>query len=462
LGLAAMGFPVQGPKASAGAVSDSNQVTGSEIVAYGKQYLGYPYAHTGSAPKTGFSCIGFVYYVFQHFNIDMPGNLGSALVSYRHVPEQDLLPGDIIFFQNTWWKGVSHVAIYIGHGRVLHAENPRRGVNISRLSNDPQEGDYWQQHYLVGERPLDGESHSSPPTTDHVIDAKGPKAVVDVPTLNFRSDHSMNATVVTVLPQGTSMVIVGQWHRWFNVALSDGTTGWVVKAGVRVRSASHPKSHPDVGKLVATVEVNGLHVHNKPSVAASIVASLKFGQKVDVLKKVRGWYEVSVNGLLHGWSVQEYLKPVASRPRSKASAFPMYGVMAGVNVHRAPSLSATVIATTVKGEAVTIRKRHGLFVHIMGASGQDGWILARFITGLIRPTKSPKSKNHPIAKRRAQPRGSLTIKAHLRTGPSLSAHILQWVAAGTSVSILGSTGLWDRVRIPSQRTGYVYAQFIHR
>jgi uncharacterized protein YgiM (DUF1202 family) len=345
---------------------------------------------------------------------------------------------------------------------VLHAENPNRGVNISSLSNDPTEGNYWQQHYLVSERPLAGESYSPPPaTTDPMANPKGPAAVVAVPSLNFRSDHSMNAVVVTVLPRGTTMVDIGQWHRWLNVALNDGTTGWVVKAGVTVKGAPHPKPRPVSWKQMATVQINGLHVHNQPSVSATILASLKYRQKVGILKKVQGWYEIAVNAQLHGWSVQRYLKPIASKPGPKTSTKRTYGVVAGVNVHSSPSLSASVIATTSKGETVAILQKRGSFAHIKGPDGLNGWILTRFITGPAGSANGPKSK-HPVTKKRSQSTGSLTIKAHLRTGPSMNARILQWVAAGTRVVVLGVSGQWDRVRIPSQKTGYIFAQFVRR
>ncbi len=465
LGFAAIALPVQPSKASArGAAANSAHISGAEIVDYGKKFLHYRYSYSGSSPKAGFSCIGFVWYVFQHFGINMPGNLASAIVSYRHVAETDLVPGDIVFFQNTWWKGVSHVAIYIGHGQLLHAENPHRGVNISSLSNDSTDGDYWQQHYLVSERPLDGQSYSKAPTTNPVTEPKGPKAVVKVPSLNFRAGHSMDAVVVTVLPHGTAMVVEGQWRGWLHVVLSDGTTGWVVNAGVTMkRPASHPKPPPVTWKQTATVQVDGLHVHNQPSVSATILTSLRYGAKVGILKKIQGWYEIATNEHVRGWSVQRYLKTATSKPGSKTPPTRTYAVLAGVNIHSAPAVSAPVVSTTVKGETVTILKKQGSFDHIEGPNRQNGWILARFITGPATPASGPKGKQHPPStKKHSRSTGSLTITAHLRTGPSLSAHILQWVAAGTTVGILGASGEWDHVRIPSKRTGYVFAQFIRR
>jgi cell wall-associated NlpC family hydrolase len=121
------------PPASGGA-----SVSGSAVVAEAMKFLGYPYSYTGASPATGFSCIGFVSYVYHQLGVNMPGDLGDAMAAYPTVPESGLEPGDIIFFQNTWWAGVSHVGIYIGGGEIIHAENPQRGVTISRISDDPR------------------------------------------------------------------------------------------------------------------------------------------------------------------------------------------------------------------------------------------------------------------------------------------------------------------------------------
>src|SRR5579884_2084499 len=214
----------------------AQQVTGKQVVSFAMQFLHVRYAWIGDNPKTGFSCIGFVWYVFEHLGVSMPGNLPDAVVSFRHVKERKLMPGDIVFFQNTLWKGVSHVAIYIGHGKVIHAENPKRGVNISAIRNDPVEGSYWQQHYLVGERPLTWEKQSG---QRHVKEAN-PSAIatVSVPELNFRSDHSLGAGIVTVLSQGTKVTVLGSWGGWLNVRIADGTSGWLVAAGVTLSGAS--------------------------------------------------------------------------------------------------------------------------------------------------------------------------------------------------------------------------------
>ena len=235
-GLAATGgLPSQATQMGA-ASPRSGSLTAARVVAYAKRFVGYPYATVGSSPSTGFSCIGFVWYVFETKGITVPGNLKKAYAAFPHVAEGDLMPGDLIFFQRTY-AGLfpSHVGIFIGDGKMISAENFGTGVKISSLVNDSREGNYWQIHYLAAERPFTGETQSHPPKTNPVSHPSGPTAVVSVATgLNLRSDHSTKARIIRALPKGTAMTVVSHWGYWLKVSVADGTTGWVVKGGVKV------------------------------------------------------------------------------------------------------------------------------------------------------------------------------------------------------------------------------------
>ena len=99
------------------------------------QYLGYPYVWATHGPSS-FDCSGFTYWVILNtlgVNIS-PGT--SAQINYgTPVSRSALQPGDLVFFQNTYTWGLSHVGIYIGNGKFIHAENESTGVVISDLSS---------------------------------------------------------------------------------------------------------------------------------------------------------------------------------------------------------------------------------------------------------------------------------------------------------------------------------------
>jgi len=109
--------------------------TGNAIVDYAMQYLGYPYVWATHGPSS-FDCSGFTYWVVLNtlgINIS-PGT--SAQINYgTPVSRSSLQPGDLVFFQNTYTWGLSHVGIYIGNGKFIHAENESTGVVISDLSS---------------------------------------------------------------------------------------------------------------------------------------------------------------------------------------------------------------------------------------------------------------------------------------------------------------------------------------
>lgn len=117
------------------------------IIATAKQYIGVPYVWGGTSPS-GFDCSGLVQYVFRQHGIQLNR---TTVTQYRqgvYVDRANLQKGDLVFFQNTYTTGISHVGIYIGNGQFIHASSSR-GVMISELSNT-----YWASHYYGARRVL--------------------------------------------------------------------------------------------------------------------------------------------------------------------------------------------------------------------------------------------------------------------------------------------------------------------
>lgn len=107
-----------------------------QIVDLALSYVGYPYTMAGASPSTGFDCSGLVYYVFKQFgyNLHRAGD-GQALDGVA-VSEADLRPGDVLIFAANGTTSIKHVGIYIGDGKMVHAQNPTMGVNISDYKYD--------------------------------------------------------------------------------------------------------------------------------------------------------------------------------------------------------------------------------------------------------------------------------------------------------------------------------------
>lgn len=108
------------------------------------KYIGYPYVWGGASPETSFDCSGFVSYVFTTSGVCNTGRLGAkGLHSLcRTVPDDQVQPGDIVFFESTMGEdvaGITHCGIYVGNGMMLHCGNP---IGYADLSDA-----YWQTHF---------------------------------------------------------------------------------------------------------------------------------------------------------------------------------------------------------------------------------------------------------------------------------------------------------------------------
>lgn len=119
--------------------------TPNEVASYAKKFLGVPYKFGGTTPS-GFDCSGYIRYVFNHFNIDLPRTSAEQYRLGTSVSKSNLQPGDLVFFANTYKPGISHTGIYLGNGQFISAEN--EGVAISNLNTNP----YWGPKYAGAKR----------------------------------------------------------------------------------------------------------------------------------------------------------------------------------------------------------------------------------------------------------------------------------------------------------------------
>ncbi|GMO00245.1 C40 family peptidase [Parageobacillus thermoglucosidasius] len=115
------------------------------LIAEAKKLIGTPYRYGGTTPK-GFDCSGFVYYTHKKVGKILPRSSNQMYQKGKAVHKSNLRPGDLVFFNTSKTKkGVSHVAIYIGNNRIIHAVS--KGVKIDSLSNS-----YWKSKYVGAKR----------------------------------------------------------------------------------------------------------------------------------------------------------------------------------------------------------------------------------------------------------------------------------------------------------------------
>lgn len=102
-----------------------------ELVEYAKQFVGNPYVWGGTSLTKGADCSGFVLSVYKKFGIKVSHSSRAQAVEGKKISYSDLLPGDLVFYGS---PTISHVAIYIGGGKVVHASSPKQGIIISKYN----------------------------------------------------------------------------------------------------------------------------------------------------------------------------------------------------------------------------------------------------------------------------------------------------------------------------------------
>jgi cell wall-associated NlpC family hydrolase len=121
-------------------------VTASEVVATAMALRGTPYRNGGSEPSQGFDCSGLVQWVFARHGTALPRETRDQYDVGRKIDEDDVQPGDLVFFE-TVSKGPSHVGIALGGGEFVHAPSSRGVVRV-----ESYRGDYWADRWIGARR----------------------------------------------------------------------------------------------------------------------------------------------------------------------------------------------------------------------------------------------------------------------------------------------------------------------
>lgn len=109
-----------------------------KVINTAKKYLGVPYKFGGTTPS-GFDCSGYMWYIFAKHGIKIPRNSFKQYSALRAVKQP--LPGDLVFF-STYKKGASHVGIWLGDDKFLHAPKTGTPVGTAEFKG------YWAKRYL--------------------------------------------------------------------------------------------------------------------------------------------------------------------------------------------------------------------------------------------------------------------------------------------------------------------------
>lgn len=111
----------------------------TQLINQAASWMGIPYVWGGSS-LSGFDCSGFIYYAFNAVGVDISRQSTEGYYSRSYYVDTPQL-GDLVFFENTYKQGISHMGIYLGNNQFLHASTSK-GVTISSLNEA-----YYQQRF---------------------------------------------------------------------------------------------------------------------------------------------------------------------------------------------------------------------------------------------------------------------------------------------------------------------------
>ncbi|MCW8899663.1 MAG: C40 family peptidase [Gammaproteobacteria bacterium] len=141
-GVIAFGLALSGcgssPKYQQSNVPASKQA----IIKTAKNMLGVKYRYGGANPNRGFDCSGLVQYSHKAAGIDLPRTTGQQYKASKRVPRKYLKAGDLVFFKTALSRLVSHVGIYLGNNKFIHAPSSGKRVKISSMKET-----YWRQRF---------------------------------------------------------------------------------------------------------------------------------------------------------------------------------------------------------------------------------------------------------------------------------------------------------------------------
>ena len=155
---------VDGPVATPGQTLTDWQERTSEMVLMALHFVDLPYRRGGTSAEHGFDCSGFTRHIFDvSLGLPLPRSADeqASAGGLVKVGREDLLPGDLVFF-NTQRRQFSHVGIYVGEGRFIHA--PRSGAKVRM---EDMAIAYWDKRFTGARRPQPS-AGPTPPITPAV------------------------------------------------------------------------------------------------------------------------------------------------------------------------------------------------------------------------------------------------------------------------------------------------------
>lgn len=209
LSLSNTGIALANPNAESPAVEEVSLP--AEVIVRALTLMGITYRWGGNLPETGMDCSGFVRHVFHEAaGLLLPRKSEEMSRAATSIGKEHLLPGDLVFF-NTQRRGFSHVGIYLGDDKFVHAPAKGKSIRIDSMGDR-----YWVRRFDGARRVMGELPHQDPAALDQLIDRT--LARIGVPLNELERNGSGQLAGASSHSASGSLLAGGQWRLHANAA----------------------------------------------------------------------------------------------------------------------------------------------------------------------------------------------------------------------------------------------------
>lgn len=287
-------------------------------------------------------------------------------------------------------------------------------------------------------------------------------AEVSASALNLRSDAGSDATILTTIPRGATVVVLQrETNSWYRVHYS-GTTGYVYADYLKNFSSSATLS------LSGTVNESDVRIRDKATTDGAILGTASKGASVSVTGIENGWYRISAEGRT-GYMRSDYITLSGSGSSSPSggsssgsggSSSGKAGTVTGsyVNFRTGPSTSSSVIRVLSKGTSVTVLEESSGWCRIIH-SGTTGYMSSQYVS-TASSSGGSSSGSSAASETAMDETGQVTGSyVNFRTGPSTSYRVIATLPRNTEVKVVAKAGSWYKITF-NGATGYMVSDYV--
>jgi uncharacterized protein YgiM (DUF1202 family)/beta-N-acetylglucosaminidase len=282
--------------------------------------------------------------------------------------------------------------------------------------------------------------------SDNVDNAPSIGSATTTARLNLRSGAGTNHSIITTLAKGQKVELLKKQGGWYQVKAGN-RTGWVSADYLNVNGSGNVDNAPSIGSATTTARLN---LRSGAGTNHSIITTLNKGQKVELLKKQGGWYQVKA-GNRTGWVSADYLNVNGSSNADSAPSIGSATTTARLNLRSGAGTNHSIITTLNKGQKVELLKKQGGWYQVK-AGNRTGWVSADYLN-----VSNNQAKTEAVET--VIDRGTTTARLNLRVEPNTSSKIMTTLNNGQQLDILKKQGSWYYVKVGSQ-TGWVSSQYV--